>query len=1232
MERNIAELERRYQALLGDYRSGKIDESAFTAEIDKLQFQDNLGRYWMIGAQTGAWHYYDGQNWRQADPNEADKLPFMDAQGRYWQRGAKSGDWYYYQPETNEWVKPGQNDPTGPAVSQPQPQPQPQPTAYAQQPAQSDTELFQDDEGRYWSLGAKSGQWYFYDHEGWHPASEFEVRTGRVQPQPFQQPSMPAQGYPGYAQPAYPAQNYPPQQPAPHSAEPQPAYFTPQPGPAPAAQAPGQTGSWFYFDGKQWLQYSTGEPAKDAPPDPALIVDQDTKEPAARAKKAEPKAEPVVAEYIEEDEPPVEVVDVEVITVYEAEPDSQPQPAAVQPEPAPQPKPAPATIPIPVTPRRQPIVEEEPVPAATARTATSPLSPDEVVPRREKSSPELPASGQRQTPLQDNQVVPQRRTPAAPPPVTTEPSRPGAPRRRSQAAHEPTIIIPTGSTTSTPAAARTARPSPPPVAPTPAQQKRAREDTMPMEPIKKPEPAAPAASGARHHQVTQPLPVIPRTAQPSAEEPSQSQREQRARQKTAENIAPPVAPVKPVEPKQAGDKDKEGYTLGDILRAFPSTLWTGVAGVAVLVIFAFIIIAVFMYGSGVLGAGNVAQVQLPTPTLPAGPPDETPTPGPTPTGNSAAQPVATPTPATMAKYSSQDLEITLEYPDTWKTAENGGAAIFAPTAAGLDPKALAETKMLIGQPEKIDAPIADILSGVLGQFPPQAETLNEGTISIGSQTWTSTQIRFEDAAENKQGIATIAVTSKDGTGYYLVASSLAQDWNSVQPVFQGMINSFRFGAEKIVAKAETPKATTTSATPNAGTAATTDDAAKTTPTPESTPTPAPTVSLTPVVYAIQSGDTLLAIANKFGVDVDLLASENGIDNPESLQIGQELTIPFTAEELAAYNSTGKAATSNKTTAASTAQATRPADTTTASTEAQPAAAAAATATPAPEAAAAPVSGRIVYPAFNNGTGVYDIWMVNLATGEQTPIAGSASQPAFNKDGSLLAYRSWDRGTRGIFFRDFIGGRGDIVTKFVEDGLPAWSPDGLNFVFSSRKEGDRVPRIYIGNQMGETPFAVGFQGEYPSVMPDSRLVVKGCTPSGDCGLFMLGPRGGGEKKLSDLPSDTAPAPSPDGSKIAFMSYDRGGAGNWEVWIMNSDGSNMQRLTENASADGLPAWSPDGGSIAFVSNRDGVWATWVMNADGSNQRKLFDMKGPPDGKVLYDDFNSRGWLEERISWAP
>ncbi|MBE7551471.1 MAG: PD40 domain-containing protein [Anaerolineales bacterium] len=1266
---NIAELEDRYQRLYGDFQAGKIDEAVFIAEVDKLQFQDSRGRYWMMGAQSGAWHYYDGQTWHQADPRDADNLPFVDEQGRYWQRGAKSGDWYYYNPETKEWVKPsptgdsrptpvvgrgeGQNRWADTASMPAQPQPY-QSHLYPQSAdngPQFDGELFQDDEGRYWAIGTKTGQWYFYDHAGWHPAHEFQPSGTQYQQQPqsyqpyySQPPQAPYQapqqswGASAYGVPPYQAQGsqayaYPPQQPAYQQPAPGPTYNTPpgqeptqgyaspfpsQPAPAPTGDTgptpmpapPGggsQSGSWFYFDGKQWLKYASGEPAETPPPDPKMVIDQESKaapEPKATAAepkaKDEPKGQAVVAELFESDEPPVEVVDVEVITVLEAEPDEDEEPA--------------------------------PKPVKAASKAKEPASAlpladvDDIKPRRPRQPSDpmraRPAPGEPQQQFRDR--------------IPTDPGHPVAPRRR-ESAHEPTIIIPTGAAAS-PRASR----------PVPVQQqqpRRARENTLPMEPV-------PAQSGAARptpdrQAVTQPLPVASRVQRA---ETGPMRAPAVAKEPTQPN--PAAVPIPASQAAASAQPKTSGHTFGDVLRAFPSTVWTFAGGLIVLVIFAAVIIGAYLLLNGnEPSVGGVAVVQSPTPTLDAGPPDATPTLGPTPT--TSPEPVTTPTPAEMTTFNSSALGFTLDYPEDWQKKEADQQVIFSPSKDGLDPANLKDTALWIGIPPSNKSAIADLLTDALSGFPGDAETLNEGTISIASQTWTSTQIRYKDENLGGQGIATIAVTSKDDTGYYLVAAAPAEKWNSTQPVFQEMINSFRF-SQKGTALAQAPadktpssssaitataeitgtvtavKATTPAATTSAG-------AAKATAAPKSTPTPKATA--TPLVYAVQSGDTLLAISLKFGVNVDDLAAKNDITDPGKLSLGQELIIPFTAEQLEAYNSGGNpapaansAAPDQSESAVASAAITTTTTTTNTSTQAEAAAAPAAQATkPAASDAAAAVSGRIVYAAFNPGTNTFDLWLADVATGEQTGIASSASQPAFNKDGSLLAYRSWQIDTRGIFFRDFIGGRGGQVTRFVEDGLPTWAPDGISFAFATRREGDRVPRIYRGDQLGNGDFSIGFQGEYPATLPDGRLVVRGCLPSGDCGMFLVGPNGGGETKISGERSDTAPASSPDGSKITFMSSGRG-ATNWEIWVMDTNGGNPRRLTDNGNNDGLPTWSPDGKSIAYVSDAGGVWAIWVMNADGSNQRKLFDMKGTPDGYVLLDKDNSKGWLEERISWAP
>jgi len=76
-------------------------------------------------------------------------------------------------------------------------------------------------------------------------------------------------------------------------------------------------------------------------------------------------------------------------------------------------------------------------------------------------------------------------------------------------------------------------------------------------------------------------------------------------------------------------------------------------------------------------------------------------------------------------------------------------------------------------------------------------------------------------------------------------------------------------------------------------------------------------------------------------------------------------------------------------------------------------------------------------------------------------------------------------------------------------------------------------------------------------------------------------------------------SPDDSKVVFFSNR---SGNWDIYIINIDGTNLTQLTTDSNADYQPHWSPDGTKIVFKSNRSGHSNIWVMDSDGSNQIQL------------------------------
>ncbi len=100
-------------------------------------------------------------------------------------------------------------------------------------------------------------------------------------------------------------------------------------------------------------------------------------------------------------------------------------------------------------------------------------------------------------------------------------------------------------------------------------------------------------------------------------------------------------------------------------------------------------------------------------------------------------------------------------------------------------------------------------------------------------------------------------------------------------------------------------------------------------------------------------------------------------------------------------------------------------------------------------------------------------------------------------------------------------------------------------------------------------------------------------------------------------DTSPCYSPDGAKVVFNS-DRGGS--QQLYVMNSDGTDIHRITFGKGKYGTPVWSPRGDMIAFTKIDGGQFYIGVMRPDGSGERLLtssFLVEGPtwaPNGRVL------------------
>ena len=158
-----------------------------------------------------------------------------------------------------------------------------------------------------------------------------------------------------------------------------------------------------------------------------------------------------------------------------------------------------------------------------------------------------------------------------------------------------------------------------------------------------------------------------------------------------------------------------------------------------------------------------------------------------------------------------------------------------------------------------------------------------------------------------------------------------------------------------------------------------------------------------------------------------------------------------------------------------------------------------------------------------------------------PADAHCSYPSWSTDGKL-AY--WYNGLEGYAIRI----DGNIFLKaLVNQTRPAWSPDGKSLVVS----------MWDTNSQGSL-FKINVRDK--SIVP------------------LLAGKGVWNEEIF-----WEPIYSPDGNKIAFSKGGSSTGNKQEIWIMNSDGSNPERLTSGIG-DSCPAWSPDGQYIAFCRNSD------------------------------------------------
>ena len=170
-----------------------------------------------------------------------------------------------------------------------------------------------------------------------------------------------------------------------------------------------------------------------------------------------------------------------------------------------------------------------------------------------------------------------------------------------------------------------------------------------------------------------------------------------------------------------------------------------------------------------------------------------------------------------------------------------------------------------------------------------------------------------------------------------------------------------------------------------------------------------------------------------------------------------------------------------------------------------------------------------------------------------------------------------------------------------DISPTWAPDATRLAFRHSTGTGGGPadhdtiRIVQADGSGVRDLVAG---SFPAWSPDGGWIAFRGIAGVDLALIRTD---GSQLTSLGVRNAECPVWSPDGLRILYCRNEDASGGvsdNWDVWVMNRDGSQQRRLTDDPARDYPIAWSADGSKIVFYSQRDGQGASFVMAPDGSN----------------------------------